>query len=111
MSNKIEFLNVLKTVKETFTEELAKYPAKAYNKDIIIDTDHCFRVIIEWEKCIGELVVEKPEFAPYRYVSFSVLSSVTDEITSIFSWLDSINDSLEMIKDKIREGLLIGYTY
>ena len=52
-------------------------------------------------------MVEEPEFAPYRYVSFSVLSNVTDEITSIFSWYDS----LEMIKDKIREGLLIGYTY
>lgn len=111
MSNKIEFFNVLKMVKETFTEELAKYPAKSYKKDIIIDTDHCFRVIIEWEKCIGELVVEEPEFAPYRYVNFNILSSTTDEITAIFSWSDSRNDSLKIIKDKIKEGLLIGYKY
>ncbi|MBR0490521.1 MAG: hypothetical protein IJJ82_00545 [Clostridia bacterium] len=111
MSCEIDFLYVLKTVKEIFEEELSKYPAKSYNKDIIIDNDHCFRVVIEWKKCMGELIVEEPGFAPYRYVNFNILSWTTDEIKAIFSWSDSINDSLKIIKDKIKEGLLIGYKY
>lgn len=90
---------------------MSYYPVISYNKDIIIDNEKCFRVIIEWERCMGELIIEKPEFAPYRYANFNILSSVTDEITSVYRWCDSMNDSLEVIKNKIREGIITGFKY
>ena len=111
MSNNIDLCNVLKDAKEALFEELSKYPIESYNQDIVINNDCCFRTINEWEKCMGELIVEEPGFAPYRYVNFNILSCTTDEIKAIFSWSDSRNDSLKIIKDKIKEGLLIGYKY
>lgn len=111
MSNNIDLCNVLKNAKETLFEELSKYPIESYNQDIVINNDCCFRTIIEWKKCMGELIIEEAEFAPYRYVSFNILSSITEEIAPIFYWYDSENDSLETIIDKIKEGLLIAFKY
>lgn len=111
MNNSIDICNVLKNVKEALFEELSKYPIESYNQDIVINNDCCFRTIIEWEKCMGELIVEEAEFAPYRYISFNILSSITDEITPIFYWYDSQDDSLETIINKIKEGLLIAFKY
>ena len=76
MSNNIDLCNVLKNAKEALFEELSKYPIESYNQDIVINNDCCFRTIIEWEKCMGELIIEEAEFAPYRYVSFNILSSI-----------------------------------
>ena len=107
----IDFYNVLKSAKRTLFEELFKHSSESYTQDIIIDNDFCFRTIIEWKKCMGELIIEKAEFAPYRYVSFNVLSSVTEENTSIFYWNDSENDSLETIITRIKEGLSIAFEF
>lgn len=111
MNSNIDLCNVLKNARETLFEELLKYPIESYNQDILINNDYCFRTIIEWKKCMGELIIEEAEFAPYRYVCFNVLSSITEEITPIFYWHDSENDSLETITDKIKEGLLIAFKY
>lgn len=111
MSNNIELYNVLKNARETLFEELSKYPIESYHQDIVINNDYCFRTIIEWKKCMGELIIEEAEFAPYRYVSFNILSSITEEIMPIFYWYDSENDSLETIIDKIKEGLFIAFKY
>lgn len=103
MNYEVNFHNVLQIARETLLDELLKYSVESYNKDVIIDNDNCFRAIIEWERCIGELIIEESEYVPYRYVSFNILSSVTEEIISIFCWYDSVNDSLEIIaKNKRR---------
>ena len=60
---------------------------------------------------MGELIIEEAEFAPYRYISFNILSSIIDEITPIFYWYDSENDSLETIINRIKEGVLSAFKY
>ncbi len=111
MDNAIEFSNVLYYVKNTVLKELVNYPIDTYSKDIIWDNKRCFRIIIEWERCIGELIVNDEEYTPYRYVYFSILSSITDEVTTVFSWYDSDNDTLEIIRDKIQYGLSVAFNY
>lgn len=111
MNEDVDFCSVLRLTKETLMCELLKYSDVIYNKEIIIDNRECFRINIEWERCIGELIVEKQEFAPYRYVSFNILSSITDKLLSIFWWHDTANDSLEIVKEKIIEGVRIASEY
>ena len=111
MSHNVELYNVLQMARNTLLEELAKYPIESYKLDIIINDESCFRTIIEWKKCIGELIIEEAEYAPYRYIRFNILSSVTEEITPIFCWYDSERDSLETIINKIKEGLLVAFEY
>lgn len=110
MDDNIFFQEVIKIVKETLSKELA-FHSEYYNKDVILDTDKCYRVIIEWKKCMGEIVIEQPEFAPYRYVSFKIVSCIDTDSLSLFCWYDSSDDSLDSIRAKIDEGLKIGFNY
>ena len=96
----MDFQSVLKTAKSTFFSETQKYQ-NACQKEVLIDNEECFRAIVEWKKCTGELLVERSDFTPYRYVSFNILSIEKDE--SVFCYYDS-EESLEEIADKIKEG-------
>ena len=82
-----------------------------YNIDVILDTEKCYRAIIEWTRCMGEIIIEQPVFAPYRYVSFTIQSFVDTDNQSLFCWLDSSDDSLDTIRTKIIEGINIGFNY
>lgn len=81
------------------------------NFEILVNTDDLYRVIIEFNSCIGELIVNKPEFAPYRYVKFEVLSSIEKEIRYIYAWYDSEQEHIEGILTHIQEGLKIANEY
>ena len=111
MNNEIDFYTVLQNVKKSFLEELQKYPSKSYKKEILIDNNKCYRAIFELENCMGELIVDIPEYAPYRYVNLNVLSTYANEISTIFCWYDSKSDSLESITNKIKEGLEKAFQY
>lgn len=96
----MDFQSVLRTAKSTFLSETQKYQSVC-QKEVLIDNEECFRAIVEWEKCTGELLVERSDFAPFRYVSFNILSNKKDE--SVFYYYDS-EESLEEIANKIKEG-------
>ena len=105
MNNEVDFYTVLQSVKKSFLRELQKYPSKSYNKETLIDSKKCYRAIIELENCMGELIVDVPEYAPYRYVNFNILSTIAHEKSTVFCWYDSKSNSLENITNKIKEGL------
>lgn len=110
MKDKMFFQEVINIVKETLSKELALY-SDCYSKDVIVDTDKCYRAIIEWSRCMGEIVIEQPDFAPYRYVSFKIQSCIDNDNLSLFCWYDSSDDSLDTIRSKIIEGINIGFNY
>ncbi len=109
------FLNeIIIQTKNTVTEKLCRYPDKSYKLEVVKDTKNCCRIIIEWKKCMGELLVDNPDFAPYRYVSFNIAavdSTDTDADSVVYCWLDSEGDSMEDIKQRIIMGLEAGFNY
>ncbi|MDC7279934.1 hypothetical protein NXH64_10535 [Butyrivibrio fibrisolvens] len=81
------------------------------NIEVIVDNPTCYRIFLDYEKCIGEIIIEQSTFAPYRYISFNVLPSDTEDIAPIFYWNDAAGDSLEYIREKIEEGILLASNY
>lgn len=79
--------------------------------EVLIDNNNCFRAFIDWDRCIGEIIVDNPDFAPYRYISFNILSSDLEVSKSIYYWIDKEGDSLDYIKKKVCEGLKVADTY
>ncbi len=106
-----DFRDVLQISKVTLEACLLEYPIHSYNKDVLVDTDNCYRVIVEWKNCLGEMLVEQANYAPYRYLTFNILPTDIDEVIPIFAWNDSDTDSLESIKDKIKEGVCCAFDY
>ena len=79
--------------------------------DIVYDTTECFQVNFTWNHCLGELIVNQPDYAPYRFVTFHILSSDTECPNDVYFFNDSEEDSLEIILEKIKDGILKGKMY
>lgn len=105
------FTDIILLAKNTVNKELKLYPDKCYKVEVIVDNESCYRIIIEWERCMGELLVERPDFAPYRYLSLQVVATDTADFSFVYCWYDSEGDSLEVIEEKIIEGIEAGFNY
>lgn len=105
------FTDIILLAKNTVNKELKLYPDKSYKVEVIVDNESCYRTIIEWERCAGELLVERPDFAPYRYLSLQVVATDTADFSFVYCWYDSEGDSLEVIEEKIIEGIEAGFNY
>ncbi len=103
--------DIILLAKTTINNELQRYSDKFYDIEVLIDNETSYRIIIKWKKCMGELLIDRPEFAPYRYVSFNILSTDTVGISSVYCWYDSEGDPLEIIEQKIIEGIGTGFNY
>lgn len=111
MASDVFFKDVLLLAKNTVNKEFNLYPGKFYNVEVIVDDEACYRAIIEWERCMGELLVERPDFAPYRYLSLQVVATDTADFSFVYCWYDSEGDSLEVIEEKIIKGIEAGFNY
>nr|MBP3598916.1 hypothetical protein [Eubacterium sp.] len=79
--------------------------------EVLRDEADCYQVGVEFENCIGEIMVNRPYFAPYRFVSMEILSS--DQVTAeqVFVWLDDEGDSVEEVIYQIKNGLKSAASY
>ncbi len=105
MGDIIELKKIVRYVKDYLDNQLERYSDNCYRKDVVLDNDICYRVIIECGDRIAELLVEKPGFAPYRYVSFNVLACVNNEIKNQYCWYDCEDSSIVDIENGIADGL------
>lgn len=106
-----DFQSVLTLAKETFFDQLSKYPRESYKKDILLDDENCFRAILEMKNCMCELIVENGDFTPYRFVNFTIVPSDSDEINSVYCYHDSESETLENVKSCIQKGIKAGFLY
>ena len=98
------FDDVRKAVRRLILDDIRDY-------EIVCDTNECFQVNFMWGRCLGELIVNHPDFAPYRFVTFHIISSNTERLKDIYYFNDSEEDSLEIILEKIKDGILKGKMY
>ena len=68
-------------------------------------------VSVEFNNCMGEILVTQPYFAPYRFVKIEILSSDCIEDAHIFRWYDSENDSVDEVLFQICKCLDIAKNY
>lgn len=70
--------------------------------DVVRSDEGGFRVFFESADKIGELMVARADFAPYRFVSFQILC--TDE-TPVFCYYDSEASTISQILAQLDAGL------
>ncbi|EFR94896.1 hypothetical protein MXK52_01355 [Listeria innocua] len=62
-------------------------------------------VELDNDKCMAEIVVEEPTCAPYRYVSFEVVSVVDGEVKIIYSWYDDETNQWNDMEKELNKGI------
>ena len=76
--------------------------------EVVKDEADCFHVFFETLNYISELMVHEPYFAPYRWVSFQVMS-VKKPVSSspVFTYYDSSSDTTEEMICQLNKGIKI----
>ena len=110
MDSKETFSVILRAVKILVSEKKREL-YKECKFDVLKDTETTYRVIVEFNNCMGEILVTQPYFAPYRFVKIEILSSDCIEDAHIFRWYDSENDSVDEVLFQICKCLDIAKKY
>jgi hypothetical protein len=71
--------------------------------EILSDDMNCFRVELNFGGILAEILVEEPDFAPYRHVSFQAVGITNDGPELLHYWYDEKN----MGVDEIIENLVV----
>ena len=108
MRNQEEFYLILDRVKSLLDNIRLKnlYPNCCI--DILINEKEAYRALIICNKCMGEIIVSQPFFAPYRFFKFEIK---TIENQELFLWYDDEGDTVDEIKKKKKKGINIASKY
>ncbi len=104
--------DVIRNAVEEFVNQLIheeKYPN--FKFDVFKNEIDGYRVVVESENCMGEIIVNRPDFSPYRFVWMEVLSSKCTEHKQVFVWADNESDCANDVIYQIGQGLKIVSQY
>jgi hypothetical protein len=74
-------------------------------------SDERYRLALRFKNCIAEILVDKPYFAPYRYVSFQVYAVVNEKLDLAYYWYDQDGDQIDTILEQIGIGIQFSRYY
>lgn len=104
----LSFITVIDSARKMIQQLIDEHQLKV-NK--LKDDAQCYRVIIEFKNCMEEIIVNHPDFAPYRFVQIEILSSISDKFDQIYCWYDQEGDDIQTILFHIQESITIGNCY
>ena len=61
------------------------------------ETPKSYRLFIDFPNCMGELMINEPECAPYHFVKFEAIADILGVPTLVVSWYSQKYDTLEDI--------------
>ncbi len=86
-----------------------KYSQENVMFQTLRDDDACLRIELKYESYLGEVIVEEPSFAPYRYVSLQVLGLRNGIPDLIHYWYDqegmSVKETIDGLSDALNRAL------
>ena len=73
---------------------------------VLVDSEDCLRTIFETDHALAELIVAESEFAPFRFVSFTVLDSRLEiHANPVFCFHDHENSTIADILRELNFGI------
>lgn len=75
--------------------------------EILNENDTEYRVIFHYKKCMAQLLVCKPQFAPFRFVSIEAVTIQKNMPHILYIWNDQEGDSIDCIIQSLEKGLSI----
>ncbi|EAH0618798.1 hypothetical protein FDQ12_16020, partial [Listeria monocytogenes] len=97
-SIRLSVIQLIDSKKENLKENNIKLTIIKNEKDgYVVELDN--------DTCMAEIVVEKPTYAPYRYVSFEVVSLIDGKVKIIYSWYDDETSQWSDIEKELNKGI------
>lgn len=109
-NSSISFETVKKTVCE-LVDEIEKQYAKELTVERVKDLPEIYIAFIYLENCGAQVVVSEPEWAPYRYVYFEVISILDSMTQTVYTWCDCDKDDIDSIINNLQAGVKYAINY
>lgn len=94
-----------------WVEDVEKKYAGEFRVERIQNKTDIFLVYFFLKECAAQVIVNDPEWAPYRYVGFEVFSIPGEKAKLVFSWYDSDEDDVDRIIQQLRAGMEYAVSY
>ncbi len=110
MSLEISTSDIVKIVKEWVKNISDKYK-HLLKIETLIDEELVYRVIFQLENCMAQVLVEEPQFAPYKNIAFEIVGMENNKVNNVYSWYNTGNESEDEIFSKLNEGIKFALNY
>ena len=94
--NNLLFLKVKETV-YNWLKSNEKLESNNVSVEMLSNNEHHLRAILTFGECLAELRVEKPDFAPFRFVCFEMLRIEHGDVSTVHTWYDNESSTLDEI--------------
>ena len=98
-------------VREAISKWLESSNEQLRNKniscEILKDDESCLRVELNFGELLAEILVEEPDWAPYRYVSFQAVGTVNGVPDLLHFWYDKEDTSIEEVIENLDKAVTV----
>ncbi|MNN18723.1 hypothetical protein D3C81_1319410 [compost metagenome] len=105
------FIGLKQAVAQWLNDIGGRFKSKNISVETATDTEECLYVILNFGECMAAVVVTKPDFAPYRFVSFEAMDIVDGVHEMIYSWYDEEGNTIEDITRNLDTALDVVWEY
>lgn len=109
--NNLLFVEVREAISKWVKGNNEKFKNKNILLEILKDDDNCLRVELNFGELLAEILVEEPDFAPYRYVSFQAVGIVNGVPDLLYFWYDEEGMRIEEIIEKLSDAVTVVWGY
>ena len=110
MSLETRVSNIIKSTKKWVTHTGDKYD-NLIKIEILVNKELVYRVILELENCMAQVIVEEPQCAPYKNVALEVVGMEDGRVNDIYSWYDKGDENISEILFQLDKGIKFAFNY
>lgn len=108
MEVKVE--DIIKNVKE-WVRNIQKQYSGILQLGGVTEEDKVYRVEFTCKNCMIEVVVDEPDWAPYRNVSCLIVALVNNIPEVVYCWYDSDEDNISDILEQLNRSIIVAINY
>lgn len=105
------FVEVRGAISKWLKDNNEKFKNKNILLEVLKDDENCLRVELNFGELLAEILVEEPDFAPYRYVSFQAVGIVNGVPDLMYFWYDEEKTSVEDIIENLTKAIDVVFEY
>lgn len=112
MHNNDILLNKIRTeIIKWIENNKSRFEEERINVEVVKNNRDSYSVVFDFNNCMAEIDINKPDFAPYRYVAFEVVAIVDNVSKLIYSWYDDDRTNIEEILFQLNKGIEYSTNY
>lgn len=109
--NLLPFIEVREAIAQWLDSNQEKLEKNNISAEILKDNKSCLRVELNFGELLAEILVEEPDFAPYRYVSFQAGDIINGVPQMVYSWYDEEGNTIKEIIKNLDKAIDVALEY